>query len=195
MTEKEIQLADLFDRATVEMFRDMERRQKEESLMPQFLYDIMLYFKKGERAEAKEKHVRDGIEMDRRHEALLASAQPQTNIPCLRCRTRMTFDLKSLETSIDGKHDRVLLLYSCPNKCVPGRAFYDDGKEWHPKKNHCEKCYSTVETDTVKSGDEIAFTDSCSHCGHVKQHVMNLSVKDGMLSLTIAIPKIVRVFA
>lgn len=178
MIEKEIQLADLFDHATVEMFRDMECQQKEDARMPQFLYDIIIYFKKGERAEGKEKYIRDRLETDRKREELLASTQPQTNIPCLRCQTRMTFDLKSLETSIDGKHDRVLLLYSCPNKCVPGRAFYDDGEEWHPKKNHCEKCRSTVETDTTRSGDEITFTDSCSHCGHIKQHVMNLSVND-----------------
>lgn len=186
-----VKYGDDFDRSAVEFFRELEKKQEEDiAAIPlddpkrdarigqlKCVYDIMIYFRRGERAEGKEKYIRDRIEEDRKHEALLASVQPQTNIPCLRCQTRMTFDLKTLETSIDGKWDRVLLMYSCPNKCIPGRAFYDNGEEWHAKKNHCEKCNATVQTASERKGDEIIFTDSCPQCGHVKRHVMELGTK------------------
>jgi len=192
MPDKRISYGDDFDRSTVEFFRGLEKRHNEEIAaipsddpkrdarlgMLKCVYDVTIYFRKCERTKGREKYIRDCVERDRKQEDLLASAQPRTDIPCLRCQTRMVFNLKTPESSTIGDdRDRVLLIYSCPNKCIPGRAFYDNGEEWHSKKSHCEKCQSVVKTEDCRKGDKITFTDTCLQCGHVKKHVMDLSVK------------------
>lgn len=182
--------ADDYDRSTVEYFRGWEHDQEERLVaiplddlkreakvrMHKLVYDIMLYFKRGDRAERKAEYVRRRIEVDRKREALLESAQPRTDIPCLRCQARMVFQMKTAESSRSGgEDDRVLLIYFCPNKCVPGRAFYDNGEEWRSKPTHCEKCRSIVKTKSERKRDKIFFTDTCDACGDVKRHTLKLS--------------------
>lgn len=181
--------ADDYDRATVECFRKWESNREEELAaiplddaereakirMHKLVNDIMLYFRRGDRAESKAEYVRKRIESDRKREALLESAQPRTDIPCLRCQTRMVFQMKMPESSTSGgEDDRVLLIYFCPNECVPGRAFYDNGGEWRSKPTHCEKCRSIVKTKSERKRDKIFFTDICDACGDVKRRTLEL---------------------
>lgn len=173
--------AESFDRATVkqcrdheEMFRKMarevpaddpERDGKIDAI--QRCRNVCIWHTTGERAEAKIAYVRDMENRDERRERLLESTVPRTDVTCSKCFFRMEFLTKDLFTNIDDR-DRVLIMYECPNKCLPRRAFYDDGEEFVSKDSSCTKCGKPVTRSTDRSSGHFVVVSTCGMCGHVE---------------------------
>ncbi len=181
--------ADSFDRATVkqcrdheQMFRDMasevpkddpEWEKKVDAI--QRCRNWYIWYASGERAEAKVRHVREMEDRDERRARLLERMQPKTDVRCLTCASRMEFLLKELFTSIDD-HDRVLTMYECPNKCLPRRAFYDDGEEFKPMDPSCEKCGKPAERNADRSTGHLVIVSTCGSCGHVESDDFDMPI-------------------
>lgn len=173
--------ADSFDRATVrqcrdyeEMFRrmarevptdDPERHGKIDAI--QRCRNICIWHTTGERAEARIAYVRDMESRDERRQRLLDRTVPRTDVACGKCFFRMEFFAKDLFTSIDDR-DRVLIMYECPNKCLPRRAFYDDGEEFVSKDPSCIKCGKPVTRLTDRTSGHLIVLSTCNACGHVE---------------------------
>lgn len=173
--------ADSFDRSTVkqcrdyeEMFRKMarevavddpERDGKIDAI--QRCRNVCIWHTTGERAEARIAYVRDMENRDERRERLLERTIPRTDVACNKCFFRMEFLMKELFTSIDDR-DRVLIMYECPNKCLPRRAFYDDGEEFVSKDPSCTKCGKPVTRATERSSGHLIVVSTCCGCGNVE---------------------------
>ncbi|MFA6017669.1 MAG: hypothetical protein WCT54_00440 [Patescibacteria group bacterium] len=184
-----ISYADSFDHATVrqcrdyeEMFRGMarevpvddpERDGKIDAI--QRFRNVCIWHTTGERAEAKITYVRDMENRDERRERLLERTVPRTDISCGKCFFRMEFLMKELFTSIDDR-DRVLIMYECPNKCLPRRAFYDNGEEFVSKDPSCVKCGKPVIRSTDGSSGHLIVISTCNACGHVESEDFDVPI-------------------
>lgn len=169
-----------FDRSTVAMCRDLEKRFEEtakelnekEGADPeknqrsyQTVRDIALFVFTGQRAEQKVQYLQAIQERKERRERLLASAVPKAGIPCQNCSETLTFEFKTDWTD-DNDRERVLLFYVCPNKCLPKRAFFEDGSEYISKPTLCNKCNGETESTAKRNGSITKIIWKCGTCAH-----------------------------
>lgn len=182
--------SDLYDRHTVETCRRIESRYNE-SIKERIdkkmtkkdsanlvAHRLMMYFEVGERYIKKQKTIDEWIARDTVRDELYNSAQAPEGIRCLTCSTSMTVTLKDLQISVlEDSEDRILFMYDCPNKCLPRRAFFDNGEEWKPKVHLCPKCNTELESSNERQGDKIMTTETCNQCGYSDVDESDLSVK------------------
>lgn len=129
--------------------------------------------------EDKEKTINEWVDRDTKKDELYESAVPLQDIRCLKCKSLTKVGSKILYDSHDDQGDRVLFMYDCSNKCVPHRAFFNDGEEYKSKPNLCTKCNSELERSHERIEDEkVITTDTCPDCGHVEIDEMELGVKE-----------------
>ncbi|NQV89236.1 MAG: hypothetical protein HQ488_02850 [Parcubacteria group bacterium] len=119
---------------------------------------------KGSNAERKEKYLREWAEKDKRRADLLESAKPRTDINCFTCDSFLNFDFKTYYSAMD-EQERVLLFYSCPNNCLPNRAFFNNGEEYISKPTLCKKCDGETDSDVNREGITTTITWTCKLCG------------------------------
>lgn len=176
---------DLYDRHTVERCRGMEKRYVEDDSTPrnkkmskeqdrairEWAHNLMLTFEKGERYLNRDKTINDWMERDRKKDELYENAQAPDDIRCLTCRNRLTPTFKELWYETD-KPERVLFMYDCPNKCLPRRAFFNDGEEWRIKPHLCQHCGSPTKHTADDDGTKLVTTYTCTKCGHVEKDEM-----------------------
>lgn len=182
---------DLYDRHTVERCRGMEKRYVEDDSPPrdkkmskeqdrairEWAHNLMLTFEKGERYLNRDKTINDWMERDRKKDELYENAQAPDDIRCLTCRNRLTPTFKELWYETD-KPDRILFMYDCPNKCLPRRAFFNDGEEWRIKPHVCVSCGSPTTHTADDDGTKLVTTYTCSKCGHVETDELVWSKKE-----------------
>jgi hypothetical protein len=174
--------ADLYDRHTVEHCRKIEQLGNDEDVdqpkdkkiskkqaanLNATALKLYLHFETGERYLNKEKTIHEWMERDRKKDDFYEFTEPFEDIRCLTCRNRMKPIHKELWPEF-GKPDRILFMYECPNKCLPHRAFFSDGKEWRIKSKPklCPKCYS-VFTEKIEDDDtKLTTTLTCPKCGY-----------------------------
>jgi len=172
---------DLYDKHTVERCRrfdsnrtvpDVPRGKKiskqEAEVVSNWAHDLMLTFEKGERWANKDKTIHEWMERDRQRDELLESANPPEEIRCLTCRNHLTVDSKQLWHGDEKKLDRVLFIFECPNKCLPRRAFFNDGEEWRSKPHLCIKCNSATTHEVTDDKVKMITTYTCSNCKYAE---------------------------
>lgn len=184
MSEKHLKshqyYSDLYDRGTVEQCRRTEKNCDEMSLpedkkfkkaelenMRAYVKRLYLYAQTGERYQKKSETIRAWMDADTKLDELLEHAQPPDDIRCLTCRNRVVPTFKELWHG-DEKENRVLFMFDCPNKCLPRRAFFNDGEEWRPEPRLCPHCMTKLTITDTDAGIKSVTTLSCAKCGYVK---------------------------
>lgn len=128
--------------------------------------------------EDKEKTITEWMDRDRRRDELYENAEAPENIRCLTCHSLISPSSKILFDGRDEKKDRVLFMYDCPNKCLPHRAFFDDGEEYKTSPHLCPKCSSVMKRENERLEDKkIITTETCTSCGHTETDEMVLTEK------------------
>lgn len=175
--------ADLYDRHTVDMCRRTEKSFEKEIEVPEgkdvskeelsrvhrIARELYLHAERGERYLKRETTIREWMDADRKRDELYESAQAPEDIRCLACRNRVKPTFKQLWSQGD-KGDRVLFMYECPNKCLPHRAFFNDGEEWRTKPDPCLKCNTPLtKSSSEEKEDGYVVISTCPACGHVER--------------------------
>jgi DNA-directed RNA polymerase subunit M/transcription elongation factor TFIIS len=184
---------DLYDRHTVDICRRTEKSfsEKEDEPLPEvegvtkeqaeaarkYAKEWYLKIQTGERYLNKEKTIREWMDADERKDNLLEHAQAPEGIRCLTCRNLVKPTFKELWWHDDGKPERVLFMYDCPNQCMPRRAFFSDGEEWRPKPHLCPTCNVALTPKDEVKDDKAIFTRTCPKCGYAESEEMELSAK------------------
>lgn len=183
----QLKYSDLYDQLTVEECRRLVKSfeegnvkipsdypQREQKIVAHNMAQkFLLWHTTGERAAKKAETIRAWMTLDARQEKLVVEVEPRSDIYCLRCRERMRFMDKHLDSSEKG--DRVLLFYECLKGCLPRRAFYNDGSEFRSKPHTCAKCHSSVSEKSTRNGELIIITSICEKCGYSETEEMDLS--------------------
>lgn len=141
------------------------------------LRNFFMWHLTGEQAEAKIVYIRETEERDCRRESLLESTRPKSDVRCIKCASYMGFLNKELYSGVDDR-DRVLVMYECPKKCLPRRAFYDDGEEFTRKGPTCVRCGNPATDKADRSSGHLVIISTCADCGHVETMDFSPSVKD-----------------
>ncbi|MFA6528363.1 MAG: hypothetical protein WCT46_02375 [Candidatus Gracilibacteria bacterium] len=131
------------------------------------LHKLIMFFERGQQYANKEKTIQEWMERDRKKDELYETAQAPEDIRCLTCRNRMTSIFKDLWTETD-REDRVLFMYECPNKCLPRRMFFSDGKEWRIDPDLCPSCDEELHHESSKDDRKIVTIYSCPKCDYSK---------------------------
>lgn len=175
--------ADLYDRHTVERCRRTEKSFEKEAEVPEgkeaskeelarinrIAKELFLRADTGERYLNREKTIKEWMERDRAKDELYESAQAPEDIRCLACRNRAKPTSKHLWSQGD-RGDRVLFMYECPNRCLPHRAFFNDGEEWRTKPDPCLKCSTPLtKTSSEEKEDGYVVISTCPSCGHTER--------------------------
>lgn len=193
--------SDLYDRHTVDHCRRIERlweendtefpedaevteRQKE--AVRSFGKEWHLRNMMGERHLKKSETIREWTDRDQKSDDLYESAQPPKDIRCLTCRNRLSVTFKDL-WSQDGKEERVLFMFDCPNNCLPRRAFFSDGEEWRTKPDLCPKCSAPLKLESHEDdGTKSVTVQACTKCDHTKKDEFEWSRKEDDIDLDFA---------
>jgi len=57
-------------------------------------------------------------------------------------------------------------MYECQNKCLPHRAFFNDGEEWRTKSNLCLNCDTKLNEESINSEEKLVTKSLCPKCGY-----------------------------
>ena len=187
----EIYYNDLYDRFTVEECRRFEKQFQQSNypeknkakgqLRKKFAKEVVdptiMYFVKAERFADKEKTIRKWMDRDRKLDEFFETAEAPKHIHCLTCGRLMKVIYKDLRQAVfDDEKNRVLFMYECPNKCLPRRAFFDDGKEYVPKPHLCPKCQNHLEEKKGKQlKNKIVINEICHNCGYKHKRIYKFS--------------------
>jgi hypothetical protein len=175
---------DLYDRGTVEICRSAEKLFAEKDADPlpkvkgvskkqaEAIRDgakkWYLKIKTGERYLNKSTTIREWMDSDEKKDYLLENTQAPEGIRCLTCRNLVKPTFKELWWHDDGKPERVLFMYDCPNSCMPRRAFFSDGEEWRPKPRLCPRCNVALGLKEEADDKKAVTTRTCPKCGHTE---------------------------
>lgn len=186
----EIYYSDMYDRYTVEQLRRSEKffkntkipplkgEEKEEFLRAKaWMENISLYFERGGRYANKKKTVQEWMDKDRERDELYETAEAPKGIRCLTCRNLMKPTTKDLWTGLD-KPDRVLFMYECPNKCLPHRAFFNDGEEFRTKPNLCPHCSTKLNEKSKDTGEKLITESLCPNCKYTNTEELKWTHKE-----------------
>jgi hypothetical protein len=183
---------DLYDRHTVEQCRRTEQlfdkddndspkakgiSKKQEELIKKGAKEWCLRIETGERYLNKEKTIREWMDADNKKDDLLENAQAPEGIRCLTCRNLVKPTFKELWWHDDGKPERVLFMYDCPNNCLPRRAFFSDGEEWRIKPHLCPRCNVALDLKEEDDGKKLVTTRTCPTCAHTETEEYEWSTK------------------
>ena len=169
--------SDLYDKATVDYCRDIEKlwfdpknkppKNKGKNLSKKQLkafFEFHLYFITGEKYSKKEDVINKWMQKDEERDKLLEETPPPELIRCDTCDSLMESEDKNLW---GNKDDRVLFFFVCPNKCLPNKGVFDNGEVWKSTPTLCEKCNSEMKRGSEKVKNKIATTEySCTNCDY-----------------------------
>lgn len=180
---------DLYDRHTVERCRwyarvddsdELPRGKKvtkaQAKVVKDWVNELFLKFETGERYQNKEKTIQEWMARDQMLDDLYENTQAPEDIRCLTCRNRLIPTFKQIWYEGD-KPERVLFMYDCPNKCLPRRAFFNDGEEWRVKPHLCQKCETPTKSSADDNGKKLVTTYTCSNCKHIETDTYEYSNK------------------
>lgn len=171
---------DQYDRITVEDCRRRVKFHKDftnvtdenEKFMRGMASDVSLYFDLLHTTlrwyEDKQKTIAEWIVSDERRDSLLEYTKAPENIRCLKCQSLTTSNFKDIHDWGEDRRERVLFMYDCPNGCLPHRAIFDDGEEYHIRPSLCPKCKVELQrkSERVKN-EKVVTTETCLGCGYV----------------------------
>lgn len=179
---------DLYDRFTIERCKNFstnvgnspkwneEKDDKKREIMKQWaaiVMNVAVECMKGDRYTERETTVQKWIQEDKAKDTWLENAQPPKDIYCTYCNSLMNVELRELGIE-DEK--RVLFMYRCP-RCNKGRAFYDNGDEWHYEPPNCPKCSTQYKAIDKTEGRRIITLFTCPRCDYHEETVLDLNEK------------------
>lgn len=170
-----------YDRATVDYFRAMagtrvETQSAEQRDAARRAHALLTYIERGERWLEKRATVEGWMERDRIFDRIEARA-PYGPVGCTTCGADMEPGVGTVECNYDEPlRSRMLYLYHCPNRHVPGKAVYTDGTEKVFEVARCVQCASPNVTDTREPNSETVVT-TCQACGHTTRLELMLTPK------------------
>ncbi len=160
---------DLYDKFTIEECRiieqnktEIDKKDRKNSPWQSMIYDLRLYFVKGERYLEKQKTIEKWIQEDKAKEERFNNTELYLDIDCLNCKSPMELEHKHFH-GLDDAH--ILFIYRC-KKCGKGRGFLEDGTEYIPETPKCARCQKELKTEVQKKTKGITFIDSCNHCNY-----------------------------
>lgn len=127
------------------------------------LAEIALYFKKGENYRNKERTINEWMERDRRLQEKYNNTPEPENVFCDECNYGMKLFDKTLNQKLDDK-SRILFFFECPH-CKKRKGIYEDGEIFETDKK-CPKCWSILDSKTIKKDEVITITDKCKRCDY-----------------------------
>lgn len=175
---------DLYDKATVELCRRLEKiwkddkkelpplegkklSKEQESNFKDAIMEWRMHIETGERYLKKDSTVREWMDEDQKRDDLYESAEAPEGIRCLTCRSLLKSTFKEL-WSVQDKEDRVLFMYDCPNRCLPRRAFFSDGEEWRIKPELCLNCETKLNKEEINNDEKLVIKYTCPKCSYNK---------------------------
>jgi DNA-directed RNA polymerase subunit M/transcription elongation factor TFIIS len=171
---------DLHDRITVHQLRIaekvfLENREAQKSSDPDYIWNLIQYFERGERYLSKSSDIEKWMERDRTRDGKIESAKPPEGIYCLNCNHKMECEYIDLQTHL--KDEPLLFIYRCSH-CSRGRAFYDNGEEYRTKPELCPKCNKEMKQSSKKEKGALVIISICPNCQHKETHNLGLSIKE-----------------
>ncbi len=182
---------ELYDRHTVEDCRwyeeprtvsEDEKDAKKEFTPGQiqwghdFVTDLLLFQRVGNRYLQREETINEWIERDTRRDSMLERAQ-KPMIRCPDCGRVMDSVFKHLDyDSNDRNQEWVEFILRC-NPCKQSKRVFENGQEIPKKPSLCVKCKKEVELSTREKDGKEYFIDTCKHCGHIEETMSVLSEK------------------
>lgn len=187
---------DLYDKLTVEYFRDKEKRWRvpvtekkegeDESALQERLKavitntwsNVAIEIMKPAKYRDKKKTIQEWMKRDQEYDDIYQKAVPISHIQCLTCNRMMFVSMKTLDIGYKDKPTRVLFMYDCPLGHLPRRAFYNDGEEYRHSPTVCSKCRFAVDEKTERNGQLLKITATCKQCGNVDITDFDFSPKE-----------------
>lgn len=160
---------DLYDKFTVNECRRIElerektdKTDRKNAPWKRLVYDVKLYFIKGERYLEKQKTIEQWMQEDKTKDERFENAELYINVHCPNCKSPMEFENKHFR-GLNDEH--ILFIYRCKS-CGKRRGFLEDESEYIPETPRCPKCKKEL-NETIKRGKkEITFVSSCKHCNY-----------------------------
>ncbi len=184
--------SELYDRATIDECKRWEalvidyspeeiQKMHDEKVDPegvkQYVKNVSLYFRKGERFKNKSETIRRLMEADRAKDEKLENAREPQGIRCLKCSSSDMVCLSRDFMSDETGTEEVLFMFECKH-CGKRRAYWENGKEWE-YVSLCPKCRAELHRESTRAENAITTHYTCSHCDYTETDTMDLSKKDG----------------
>jgi hypothetical protein len=183
---------DLYDTFTIAKCREAERcyegiddsifdkaetvpTQEEIDRVKYVTKEMYIHFTAGEEFKNKAKTIREWMERDTELDRRVETAEEPQLIRCKTCACKMTCTSRDI-WSIENK---VQFFFECPKRHLPHRVIYEDGTEYKPIPNMCEKCGSEMTHVSEKLTEHIVTTTySCPKCRHSYTDDLDLNPKE-----------------
>lgn len=176
---------DLYDVNTIKESLDWEKRILERNLpdyngkklseenqkhFKQFLIDLPLYFRKGERYKNKEQRIQEWMDRDKRLDEKYENTPEPQNISCASCGEKMIATSKELY-DFTNEPLKILFFFDCPS-CKKCRGIFDTGEEFRAHQNLCPQCKYPVGRSLKNKGNKVTiWITHCNHCGFRKEEI------------------------
>jgi hypothetical protein len=180
---------DRYDRLTVWDCRRMEKRQQDITIkkhknnkgkqtveilhmLSGTFIEMILYYMAGDAYKKKEETITKWMNEDKKKDEILDNAEQPRLVRCKTCLSSMNFSNKYLW---GDKDDKVLFFFDCPKGCLPNRLIFENGEEYQPKPELCEKCKGEVTRKMERKENIITTTKTCTLCSNVETDDYDLS--------------------
>lgn len=186
-----IYYSELYDRVTIEECKRWEalvidyspekiQKMHNEKVNPegvkQYVRNVSLYFRKGERFKNKSETIRCLMEADRAKDEKLEKAREPKGIRCLKCSSSNMICLSRDFMSDETGTEEVLFMFECKH-CGKRRAYWENGKEWE-HVSRCPKCKAELHRESTRTENAITINYTCSQCDYTETDTMDLSKKE-----------------
>ncbi len=176
---------DLYDLLTIKecidhgrrIFRVTKKSHNEEKIDKEvalnLLYDISIYYIKGENYLKKKSTIGKWIANDKAKDELLEKCKEPSTVQCDSCETSMNM------TDKDLYHDdqRILFFFECPN-CKKRKGVFNTGEIYKSKKEYCPECSYYLEKNYKREGKVLTTTLSCKSCGYSEDEIWDMDKED-----------------
>ncbi len=170
--------SDAYDRETVEMGRELERKYREEHKPDEFsknihymLHEARIFYLAGERYRRKNEIIQRRKSILEGSDRRLDKARPSFQVLCLGCHRPMDMVEKMLKD--DTKKERILFYFKCAD-CKQLRYFFDDEQEYQPDPPSCSKCQTSVDEKLRRDGNKLIWSYTCRKCRYRGKYILDL---------------------
>lgn len=165
--------------SSIELFREIlekdiaDKKVSDKEAIKAFnaVYNLDLYYRKGERYLNRKEHLNKMIEKDKKKQEFFDNSQEPQDIYCNSCNQKLYSNLKILEDYTDEPL-RVLFYFPCKN-CKKKRVFYNTGEEYVSKPELCQKCEHELVVKYKKVGKKVNTIRTCTGCDFSELEIDN----------------------
>lgn len=125
--------------------------------------------------EKKEQTITEWMNADKHRDEMITSAHAPENIRCLKCFASLIPDGGDIH-DLNGE-EHVMYFYSCPNRCLPLRAIFENGEEYKTKLDLCPKCKTVTRIEHKRTQEKITMLTTCPSCDYSDTYELELGEK------------------